>query len=254
MFQKPILAVEHHGFFRSGHKELARLVQGVSSLSGKVMWMPLGTVVLTHCLVRRTGDKQLALRHFSSQLFYKNFSQYCVALSIEKPEQERKVKAVVIGDQDVPFSVHAGLLKYSANLGAGEELRAKIIYHETYRPARSVSWQYRLAASARRLMSELRDNQLARNERLLSLAERMKKMWSAGARQETERVEALPTFGRGSARLGRGDLGDALFYEPDFAGNLCHGLLVWAVHCTIPVNCADAVVSGSILHHETECQ
>jgi hypothetical protein len=177
MFQKPILAVEHHGFFRSGHKELVKLVQDVSSLRGKVRWMPLGTVVRTHCLVRRTGDKQLALRHFAPQLSYKNCSQYRLALSIEKPEQEGTVKAVVVGDQEVPFLVHAGLLKYSAHLAAGEELRAQVVYHDTYRPGRSVSWKYRLAASARRLMSELRDNQLARNEHLLSFSERMKAKW-----------------------------------------------------------------------------
>jgi hypothetical protein len=175
MFQKPVLAVEHHGFFRHGHTALAKLVQEVSTLSHKVVWMPLGRTVTTSCVLKRTGDEHFALRHFTPVVRFRNPSPSNLTLSVEKPEQEGQVEAVLVGNQRVPFEVHSGLLKYAACLAVGEELNATVLYRETPRASRSPSWKYRIAASARRMLSELRDNHLSRSERVLSFAEKTKK-------------------------------------------------------------------------------
>jgi hypothetical protein len=182
MFQKPILAVEHHGFFRHGYEPLAKLVQNISALSSNLVWMPLGSAVVSSCVLKQTGDGQSALRHFAPLLRLRNPTLADLSLSLEKPEQDGLVEAVVIGGKQVPFEVHSGLLKYVAHLTAGEELNVTIRYRQTPRPSRRPSWKYRFSASARRVLCDVRDNQLARSERLLSFAEKMKDVFASGKR------------------------------------------------------------------------
>lgn len=182
MFQKPVLAVEHHGFFRHGHTALVKLVQEVSTLSPKVVWMPLGRTLTTSCVLKRTGDDHFALRHFAPVVSFRNPAPSELTLSVEKPEQHGQVEAVLVGNQKVPFEVHSGFLRYAARLAVGEELNATVLYRQTPRPRRSPSWKYRLAASTRRMLSNVRDNQLAKSERILKLAEQLKNMLASRKR------------------------------------------------------------------------
>jgi hypothetical protein len=103
-------------------------------------------------------------------------------LSVQKLEPDGQVEAVLVGNKKVPFEIHSGVLNYAACLAAGEDLNATVLYRETPRASHSPSWKYRFAASARRLMSDVRDNQLARSERVLSLAEKIKKMLASRTR------------------------------------------------------------------------
>lgn len=176
LFQKPVLAVEHHGFFRDGYEGLAKLVREVSSLSSKVAWMPLGMTVTSSCVIRRMGSDLYALRHFSPVLQFRNPIQANISLLVEKPEQDGLVEAVVVGGQRVAFEVSSGFLKYSVSLRSGEELNVDILYHQIQKASRRQTWKYCCAVSVRRLLSEFRDNHLARSEGLLSFAEKIKGM------------------------------------------------------------------------------
>ncbi len=167
MLQKPVLVVEHHRFFRRGHKALVELVRGISTLSPKVAWTPLGRTVTTSCLLKRKGENLFTLRHFTPVIRLKNPSPSNLALSIEKPEQDGHVEAVLVGNRKVPFEIHSGFLTYEARVAAGEELSATVVYRTTPRARRSLSRKHRFIASARRLLSDFRDNHLSRSERVL---------------------------------------------------------------------------------------
>jgi|CXWL01.1.fsa_nt_gi hypothetical protein len=174
LFQKPVLAVEHHGFFRNGYEGLAKLVREVSSLSSKVVWMPLGRTVTSSCVLKRMGDYQFTLRHFSPVLRFRNPILANISLLVEKPEQDGLVEAVVVGGQRVAFEVSSGFLKYSVSLRSGEELNVVILYRQIQKASQRQSWRYCFAVSVRRLLSEFRDNHLARSEGLLSFVEKIK--------------------------------------------------------------------------------
>jgi hypothetical protein len=174
LFQKPVLAVEHHGFFRDGYEGLAKFVHEVSSLSSKVVWMPLGRTVTSSCILKRMGDDQFTLRHFSPVLQFRNPILANISLLVEKPEQDGLVEAVVVGGQRVAFEISFGFLKYSVSLRSGEELNVVILYHQTQKASRRQSWKYCFAVSVRRLLSEFRDNHLSRSEGMLSFVEKIK--------------------------------------------------------------------------------
>jgi len=182
LFQKPVLAVEHHGFFRSGYEALAKLVHEVSALSNKVVWMPLGGTVTSSCVLKRTGDDQFALRHLSPVLRFRNPTLANLSLSVEKPEQDGQVEAVLVGGQRVAFEVSSGLLKYSVCLRVGEELNVVILHRQIPKASRRPSWKYLFAVSVRRVLSEFRDNHLARSEGILSFTEKVKEMLASSKR------------------------------------------------------------------------
>jgi hypothetical protein len=50
----------------------------------------------------------------------------------------------------------------------------KVLYCQAKPVIWKTSWKYRVGVSARRLLSDMRDNHLARSERLLSVAEKAK--------------------------------------------------------------------------------
>ncbi len=174
LFQKPVLLVEHHGFFRNGYDSLARMVQSLSVLRTRLKWKPLGATIESACVVRKVGEHQLAIRHFTARFNYWNDTDLAVELLLEKPEDPMGVDAVLIGNDRVPFECRSGMLLYRARVGPKEELNVRIAYKHLLRLPRHTTLRFRLAASLRRRFSEIRDNHLSRSLRLLATAETFK--------------------------------------------------------------------------------
>jgi hypothetical protein len=185
LFQKPLLAVEHHGFFRHGCAPFAKLVSDLSALSPNLAWMPLGRTLTASSVFKRIGDGKIAVRHFAPMLRFKNPTPASLSLALEKPQQDGLVEAVLVGNQKVPFEIDSGLLRYTAKLGPSEELRVAVLSRLAPRTGRRQSWKNRVKASFRRILSDVRDNHLARSERVLSIAEKIKKMSTGG---QTEKL------------------------------------------------------------------
>jgi hypothetical protein len=175
-FQKPVLAVEHHEFFRHGYSSLTAFVQDLGKLNTNLSWMPLGKTLTSSCVMRLTGNSQYTVRHFTPTLRLRNPASGEISLRLEKPEDSGRVEAVLVGGNPVPFEVDSGWLRYPANLQAGEELDVSVCYQKTPYVALATSWKYELGASMRRLLSDFRDNHLAKHERVLNLANKLKRM------------------------------------------------------------------------------
>lgn len=176
LFQKPLLAVEHHGYFRQGYTAFANFVRDASTLRTDLVWAPLGQTLASTCVLRQTAADHFAVRHFTPTLRLKNPAPGNVALTLEKPEDETRVASVTVGGKPTSFEARSGVLRYAANVGAGEELNVVISYKQSPRQIRRPTWKYRVDASARRLLSDARDNYLARSERILSVAEAIKQL------------------------------------------------------------------------------
>lgn len=176
LFQKPVLAVEHHGFFRQGYTAFANFVRDVSTLHPNLTWAPLGRTLASTCVLKQTAADSFRVRHFMPALRLANPTSNQISLTLEKIEGEGRVESVTVGGKPVSFALESGSLRYTATLAPGEELNATITYKPSPRPARHATWKYRFDAAARRILSDARDNYLARSERVLSAAEAIKQL------------------------------------------------------------------------------
>ena len=176
LFQKPVLAQEHHVFFRDGYKVLAKLVDEITSFGSNVQWMPLGRAVTSSCMFKRVGKNEFALRHFSQVFKFTNPTTANALFSVEKPEQEGLVEAVLLDGRKIPFEFDSNLLKYSVHLQPGNELNVTIVYGQRVRSSRSLSWMDHFTVMGRRAASEFRDNYLSRNNGMLVFVQNIMKL------------------------------------------------------------------------------
>lgn len=183
LFQKPLLVVEHHDYFRHGYEPMGKVVESFSTLSERVKWMPLGKAVASTCVLKRTGAGRFTVRHFTPELRLVNPEKAKVSLLLQKPQQDFDVEDVLINDKKVPFEIQSNVLMYAAELQMGEELRVRVIHKQRPLLSRQSSWKHRFVAATRRMLSDARDNHLARHQRVLSLAVRLKNICKGGKRK-----------------------------------------------------------------------
>jgi hypothetical protein len=178
LFQKPILVVEHHQYFRDGYGQFVKFVSAISALSSGLKWMPLGEAVRSSFLLRQIGESSFHVKHFAPTFLLKNPIDRKVSLTIEKAEQEGRVKSVLVGGEEVPFEVKSGILRYSSVLAACEKSEVSVRYQNNRVSPRKTTLKYRLRSSSRRILSDFRDNTLAKNERILSIVQRARTLLS----------------------------------------------------------------------------
>jgi len=128
--EKPLLLVEHHGYFRRGYDEIAGFVSSVNALDENLSWHGLGHVVNHAALMKEAGDG-IRLKTYTNTAGH----------------------AEVTGAAN---SMNGARFQY----GHGERLRV----------------------FARRQLSGIRDNYLAKNESLLSLTHGLKNLLITRAR------------------------------------------------------------------------
>jgi hypothetical protein len=169
-FQKPVLGVEHHRYFRSGFAPLENLAVALRRAIPNLHWMPLGSAVVSTHLIRNNTDGTCSVRHFVPEFRYKNKTSVNLACSVEKPESEDLVTSVLVNGTPVPFELSAGNLRYFVVVPPGEEIEARVIYSRTELHQRPSPWPFRLRVCARRYLSDLRDNGIAQSDRILATA------------------------------------------------------------------------------------
>jgi hypothetical protein len=169
-FQKPVLGVEHHRYFRNGFAPLENLAVALRRAIPNLKWMPLGRTVVSSYLLRNNPDGTCSIRHFVPEFRYKNETSIDLECSVEKPESEDFVTSVLVNGNPVPFELSAGNLRYVVVARPGEEIEARVIYRGAELQQRQSPWPYRLRVCARRYLSDLRDNGIARRDRILATA------------------------------------------------------------------------------------
>jgi hypothetical protein len=123
--ERPLLLVEHHGYFRRGWDEITEFVSRVNALDERLSWRGLGDLVREAVLTRSGIGDEISVKRYVR-------GERAGTIRRERPEG----------------AANGCQFRY----GVGEHVRV----------------------FARRRLSEVRDNYLARNEAMLSLAHRLK--------------------------------------------------------------------------------
>lgn len=173
-FGQPLFCVEHHGYFRHGYDPYVQWVKEMATLGSSVRWMPLDEVLDRAYLIRRTGTTgEYAVRQYTDRIRLKNPDADAAVFAVEMSECEENVLAVYSNGKPLLHALREGVLTYSVEVAGGQEADVKVSRSPT--DAKAMYWRpklsYRVRAAVRRILSDVRDNYIARSPVLLNIAE-----------------------------------------------------------------------------------
>ena len=178
-FQKPLIVVEHHEYFRDGYAPLRRFVGQLDAIGkSRPTWLPLREAVTSSCVMRPNGEGRYQARFFTPVFKLRNPAAQRRSFSLMKPETSNSVTGVFWGQRSIPFEIQSGYLHCEVEAAPGEEQELKVVYKEVQKSPHHPSIKYRAKVLVRRLLSDARDNYLSRSSFLLAAARKAKKMAS----------------------------------------------------------------------------
>jgi hypothetical protein len=179
LFAKPILIVEHHQIFEKPGL-LVEAIHKVNSLAPAIKWSRLETTVSSSVLQRTASDGTQQIRSYSGKVRIYNDSNRTENFSVEwnYPGASASVDQVLKdGEPCAASQVSDSGVRVSAQLQPLNSATFSLVHGnpDCSRDSLSLSWNAK--AFLRRRLSELRDNHLSRNPRLLNAARTLRERY-----------------------------------------------------------------------------
>ena len=166
---RPVLVVEHHGYFRDGGVSLEDLVMRLRTIAPDVKWSTLTSQLTRSCLERMQSDRASEVRFFTREFHLQNRFEHGMHYRLWKEEPDpTRVVAVVAGGRSVPFEIRGGVLSLEVALDAKGSTMIEIKDREAATlPGFRASRGYGCGVRVRRVLSEMRDEGLGCAWRIL---------------------------------------------------------------------------------------
>lgn len=160
---KPCFIVAHHDFFADGGSKVVGLVEKLSSLDASLAWRSPREVIRRAYRRRTTADGGDHIEMYGNELLIANATDVPMTIHVRKREQDPRHVREVNDGQSVLWGSDAHALVFEVEIPARGERLVTIEYREY--PAVGVwrrSLRHELAVTARRLLSEFRDEYVQR--------------------------------------------------------------------------------------------
>jgi hypothetical protein len=171
-FGRPILIVEHHDLME--HPEsLVEIAARINSVAPDICWASLATVVRNSILTRRAADGTYYVRAYSGTVRISNDSGSVRRYLIEwaGSYDSASIEQVLIdGTPCHGFVIDDGGLRLPVVLDPCSSRTFSLIHRNDYAIVRNLGLRWNARAFLRRRLSEVRDNYLSKNKRLLMAA------------------------------------------------------------------------------------
>lgn len=169
---KPVLLVEHHGFFRDGYGAMAQIVERLNTMEARLEWNNLATVCSRACLQKRVGNGDIHIKFYTDQFTVQNKNDKTQTFVLFRRQAAGTAVAEVrVDGERAAFEQEDEALRFSLSLRPGQASEIRILRGE--QDARmSCSWpdrKWQIGVFFRRILSEFRDNCVDKN-RFLSRA------------------------------------------------------------------------------------
>jgi hypothetical protein len=178
-FGKPVLIVEHHEIFE--HPELlVDVVQKVNALAPGIHWSGLESAVSNSSLSRKAPDGTRQVRAYSGKVRISNDSNCTERLSIEWMGAGASHYVEGVLDNGIPCpGVEANEcgIRVPVEMPPLSSRTFSVIHRNAGMAGESLGLLWNAKAFVRRRLSELRDNYLSRNPRLLSAARTLRERY-----------------------------------------------------------------------------
>jgi hypothetical protein len=181
-FGRPVLIGEHHDLLRNPEL-LVEIAAKVNSIAPEIRWTNLATVVRNSILTRRTPDGTHHVRAYSGTVRISNDSGSNKRYSIEWGDSWNKAaieQVLVDGAPGRRFEIDDAEIRLSVDLAPGSSQALSLAYRNVDTTVRSLSVRWNVQAFLRRRLSEVRDNYLSKNQRLLAIAKALQRCFVKG--------------------------------------------------------------------------
>ncbi len=174
---KPALIVQHHDYFKHGYAAARRFVRSLNHQDNALVWSSPSQVVTEAALWKHVRTGEQWIRFYTNDFSFRNSTGTSVTYRLHKRlPPGAGVRGLQRDEYPLDFAVHNSMLTAQVQLNPGEVAHIHLSEVEEDDEVCEVrnSPLYQAKVASRRLLSEFRDNYLARNQWLLAKAERLK--------------------------------------------------------------------------------
>ncbi len=167
---KPCFIVTHHEFFKDDGIALVDLVEKINSLNCTIRWAPLGEVVRGACRRRIIGTDMEEVEMYANELLVTNPSDRPVQLAIRKrASADDRISGIKSNGEPLAWSLDAQRLTFREQISARSDKLFRVDYGQRSRTDKlHRTLRLELSVALRRVLSEFRDDYVAKN-RILSI-------------------------------------------------------------------------------------
>lgn len=176
-FGRPVLIVEHHEIFQRP-ESLVEIAERINCVASELQWSNLATVVGNSILTRRAPDGTHHVRAYSGTVRISNESGSIRRYSIEWGDScdGASIEQVLMdGRPCCGFEIDDAGLRVSVELAPGSSQTFSLVHRNVHHTVRNLGLFWNARAFLRRRLSELRDNYLSKNPRLLTAAKALQR-------------------------------------------------------------------------------
>ena len=171
-FGRPTLIVEHHDIFQCP-ESLVEIAAKINSVAPEVHWSSLATVVASSVLTRRAPDGTYHARAYSGTARIANHSDSSRRYSIEWGDSRDGASIQQVLTDGIPcsgFDIDDAGVRLSEKLAPRSAKTFSLVHRKVHAIVRNLGLRWNAQAFLRRRLSEVRDNYLSKNQRLLTAA------------------------------------------------------------------------------------
>lgn len=175
---KPCLIVAHHDVFKGQGRDLVEFIGKLNSLKWNLRWRPLGDVIRGSFRVRVHADGTNIIQMYANELVIENASAEPLETLLLKRESDLDcVKAVMVNQTAIHHEYGEGCLQFRMTVSPKSVARIRVLYFDQPGVNPGVDGiGYRMKTSARRYLSEFRDNYVSQSAFLSKAAMQMKRL------------------------------------------------------------------------------
>jgi hypothetical protein len=178
-FGKPLLAVEHHAYFKDGGARLAEFVTRINSFK-KLQWTGLQDIMKKSYLEREISNEITACRIYTNNHVIENHAESDRTFIVTKFETgEVPIQHVLVNGVATRFVMIDNVLEFATLIPALSSTVVQVVYRNSLPHAElERGFANRSHVWAHRMLSEFRDNVLCRSGFLLAGAQALRRGFS----------------------------------------------------------------------------
>jgi hypothetical protein len=174
---KPCLMVAHHEVFKARGRELMEFIGKLNSLKWDLRWCSLGEAISHSFKIRSRVEGTRGIQMYAEHLVIVNPSTEPRDAVVMKEENDPDcVKAVLVNKKTIDHAYEGNHLQFMVTMPPGERTEVRVTYFDRLETdPRNDSIAYTIKTSARRHLSEFRDNYVSQNDLLYATVAKLKR-------------------------------------------------------------------------------